>query len=345
MFYGAIINFRNLLFEKGIFKSYSLGVPTISVGNITVGGTGKTPLVAYIAELLANSGEKVCILTRGYGRENLNRRIVVSDGKNIIEDARKSGDEPLELANKLGEKAIIIADANRYEAGSWAREKFNISAFVLDDAFQHLRVKRELDLVCVDAANPFGNKKVLPFGILREPLKNLKRADAIIITRANLLNENQIAELKNEIEKLTIVPIFISRNKIKHLTELKTNGKEEKIKNKLYAFCALGNPNNFFDQLKNENYDLVGEKSFPDHHFYNQKDVAVIEETAKNSFAVALITTAKDAVKLKELDFELPCFAAENELVFDEEEKLHELVQSYTLRHKSKLIPNLVVSR
>ena len=317
--YGAIINFRNLLFEKEIFKSKSLGVPTISVGNITVGGTGKTPLVAYIAEFLANSGETVCILTRGYGRENPKKRIVVSDGEKIVEDARITGDEPLELANKLGEKAIIVADAKRFEAGIWAREKFDITAFVLDDAFQHRRVKRDLDLVCIDAANPFGNKKVLPFGILREPLKNLKRADAIMITRANLLDENQIKDLATEIKNLTNAPIFISRNKIKHLTELSTKNKEQRTNDKFFAFCALGNPNNFFSQLKNEKFNLVGEEIFADHYFYNQKDIELLEKKAMEKKADALITTAKDAVKLKNVAFNLPCFTAENELVFDEE--------------------------
>lgn len=328
MVYGAFINFRNLLFEKGIFKSNALGVPTISVGNITVGGTGKTPLVAYIAEFLADSGEKVCILTRGYGRENSIERIVVSDGNKIIEKARLTGDEPLELANKLGEKAIIVADANRFEAGKWARENFDITAFVLDDAFQHRRVRRDLDLVCIDAANPFGNKKVLPFGTLREPLKNLKRADAIIITRANLLEEKQIKELENQISKITKTSVFISRNKIKQLTELKTKIKNQQSKINFFAFCALGNPNNFFAQLKDENFTLVGEKAFSDHHFYNQKDIGKLEEKANKKGANALLTTAKDAVKLKDLNFELPCFVAENTLVFDKEKKLHELLRA-----------------
>ncbi len=326
MVYGSLMNLRNRLFEREIFKSNALDVPTISVGNITLGGTGKTPLVAYIAEFLADSGKKVCILTRGYGRENSKKRIIVSDGETIIENARLTGDEPLELAKKLREKAVIIADPNRYEAGKFARENFDVSVFVLDDAFQHRQVKRNLDLVCVDAANPFGNERVFPFGILREPLKNLKRANAIIITRANLLDETETEKLKTEIAKITNCPIFVSRNKTDYLTELKSGNKEQKTKSGFLAFCALGNPKNFFTQLENEKFNLIGVKSFPDHYFYNQSDIEKIEEISVNIGADCLITTAKDAVKLKKLNFNLPCFVAENKLFFEEEKKLHELL-------------------
>ena len=118
MFYGAITKARNALYEKGWLKSFSLGIPTISIGNITVGGTGKTPVVAFVAEILAEHGEKVCILTRGYGRENAKQRVLVSDGETILAEAKKAGDEPFELARKLLGKSIVVADANRVSAGS-----------------------------------------------------------------------------------------------------------------------------------------------------------------------------------------------------------------------------------
>jgi tetraacyldisaccharide 4'-kinase len=283
--YGKIIDFRNALYEKGVFKSFSLGAKTVSVGNITVGGTGKTPLVALIAEILAARGEKVCILTRGYGRTNPKKRILVSDGEKIFTNAKTGGDEPFELARKLLGKAIVVADADRVSAAQWAREKFGATAFVLDDAFQHRRARRDLDVVIVDATNPFGNGEMLPSGILREPLENLKRADSIVISRANLIEDAE--KLKAKIRKYNdACPIFISENVILNLTELKDfsantqenesepqiNADARRLKSdkqtieavsrnfetkKALAFCALGNPENFFVQLRRQKFDLI----------------------------------------------------------------------------------------
>jgi tetraacyldisaccharide 4'-kinase len=337
--YGAIVNARNSLYKSGVFKSFSLGVPTISVGNITVGGTGKTPLVAFVAEILAEEGEKVCILTRGYGRENSRKRVLVSDGENILVNAKQAGDEPFELAQKLLGKALVVADADRVSAGIWAREKFGITVFVLDDAFQHLKVKRDLNVVTIDATNPFGNGKILPSGILREPLQNLKRADLIVITRANLTNE--ILNLKSQISKYnSSCPIIISENKVSNLIELedfdaktnKTMNSEQLTTNNSFAFCALGNPENFFEQLRRENFNLVSTERFPDHHFYTQKDIEKLEQKAKHLHAEIFLTTAKDAVKLKDLKFNLLCYVVENRLIFDDEKKLREIIRAVFFR-------------
>lgn len=343
LFYSAIVGFRGALYEKGVFKSYDLGVPTISIGNITVGGTGKTPLVAFAARVLTEKDEKVCILTRGYKRENEGERVLVSDSKQILVNAKQAGDEPFELAQKLLGKAAVLADANRVEAGKWALENLGVTAFVLDDAFQHRRVKRDLDIVCIDATNPFGNKKLLPAGILREPLRNLKRADAVVITRANLVSEKQIAELKAEISKYNqTAEIFISENKIADLVELKnfhakaqgSQRSEEKEKLTTHysqlttnlAFCAVGNPDAFFEQLRREGFNLAAAKSFPDHHFYNQSDIAKLEKAAAEKGAQSLLTTAKDAVKLRDLKFNLTCLVAESQMIFDDEENLRKLI-------------------
>ena len=193
--YGLGADLRNSLYDRGILKTHSLGARTISIGNITTGGTGKTPLVAHVASILSVNGEKVCILTRGYGRDNPGDRVLVSDGTNILVDARTGGDEPVELGRKLLGKAIVVADADRVSAARWAKEEFGITAFVLDDGFQHRRVKRDLDIVCIDATNPFGRGMMLPAGALREPLENLSRADAIVLTRANQVESVDAARI------------------------------------------------------------------------------------------------------------------------------------------------------
>lgn len=339
--YGRIASTRNLLYKKGIFKSVSLEVPVISIGNITVGGTGKTPLVALAAEILADKGEQVCILSRGYGRANPRKRVLVSDGKNILANALQAGDEPFELACQLIGKASVIADANRAAAGRWARDEFAVTAFVLDDAFQHLRVQRDLNVVAIDATNPFGNGKTLPFGILREPLKNLKRADAIVVTRANLVNENFIADLKLQISKLNAhCKIFIAENKTARVIYLndfhaQTHGdrrqiiKHEQLKaENCLAFCALGNPNNFFEQLRGEKFKLAAVRTFSDHYFYTQADVSKLEADAKSENAGFLLTTPKDAVKLKDLNLTLPCYVVESQMIFDYPAEFSNLILS-----------------
>ena len=343
--YGAIGAVRRELYDKGVFESSDLGVPVISVGNITAGGTGKTPLVAFIAQVLAANGEKVCILTRGYKRADERERVLVSDGENILADAGQSGDEPLELARKLLGKAAVVADANRVAAGKWARGKLGVTVFLLDDGFQHLKVKRDLDIVCIDATNPFGNKNA---GILREPLRNLKLADAIVITRANLIEKKELAELKTDIFQLDPdAKIFVSENKVAGLTavnEFLLNLKSQSIfaensrLSAYFAFCGLGNPENFFEQLRRDKLDIVCTQMFSDHHFYTQQDVDNLVNTATQKGATCLLTTAKDAVKLAGLIINLPCLVAENELIFDDEKGLKKLIGETGLKRASPIL-------
>jgi tetraacyldisaccharide 4'-kinase len=326
--YGAVANARNRLYERGFFRSYDLGAKTVSIGNITVGGTGKTPLAAFVAGTFFEAGEKVCILTRGYGRRDPRRRVLVSDGERVLTDARTAGDEPFELARKLSGKAVIVADADRVSAAEWAMEKFGPTVFVLDDAFQHRRVRRDLDIVCIDATDPFGNRQVLPAGVLREPLENLRRAGAIVITRANLAGD--IEALKNELGKYANCPVFVSHNEFSGFTKLEDFHKNldfepHKLSTQYsalhtlpsLAFCALGNPRNFFEQLRGENFRVAAECSFPDHHVYAPKDIAALEAKARATGAEILLTTAKDAVKLGGLKTEIPVFIAENRIIFE----------------------------
>jgi tetraacyldisaccharide 4'-kinase len=307
---GKVMDLRNALYNKGVFGVHDLGARAISVGNITTGGTGKTPLVAHIAAMLASRGEMVCILTRGYGRKNPRERVLVSDRETVLVDAATGGDEPVELAEKLLGKAFVVADADRVSAAEWAKRNFGVTAFILDDGFQHRRAKRDLDIVCVDATNPFGGGKMLPAGRLREPAAGLSRADAIVITRSGLVDD--IAELKAKLRKYAPdVPIFEARDRVERVRSL--FGEDELAPNtKFVAFCGIGNPDYLFKTANlHTNGESVGTLAFSDHHSYTQKDVENIEEKASTTGAEALVTTAKDAVKLGALRFSLPCFVLE----------------------------------
>ena len=331
--YAKIIGARNLLYDRGVFDSFDLGAKTISIGNITAGGTGKTPLVAYVAEVLAGRGMRVCILTRGYGRKNAKTRVLVSDGEKILAGPPEAGDEPFELALKLLGKAIVIADADRAAAAEWAKRKFDVTAFVLDDGFQHRKVKRDVDIVCIDATDPFGGGKMLPSGRLREPVENLKRADIVVITRANLVTE--ISDLRSRISDLNAgAAIFEAKNEIVSVVSLeefhaktRRTQSEETLSDSdvkslkgtaAFAFCGVGNPESFFKQLQLENFLIKASDAFRDHHIYTQQDIDKITKQARASGSQVLLTTAKDAVKLRGLQFEIPCFVAEIKLVIDD---------------------------
>lgn len=341
--FGRITGARRRLYQNGFFKTVDLQVPVVSVGNLTVGGTGKTPLVAFVAKILADSNHKVCVLTRGYKRENPQKRVLVSDGKQILADAPASGDEPFELAHQLLGKAAVIADKNRSAAGIWARENWGITAFVLDDGFQHLSLKRNLDIVCIDATNPFGNQKLLPAGILREPLTSLQRADCAVLTRTDLAEEVQSLKFKVQSFNATC-PILLAKTKIIGLTNIEEfpakvqSTQSEKLNNDVrktneaLAFCALGNPEGFFESLRRADFSLTATKPFPDHYGYKQTDVDFVETQAKSNGAKILLTTAKDAVKLKNLKFAMPCFVVEIEIVFEDDRLLREMLKTIDRR-------------
>jgi len=315
--YGLAAKTRNSLYDRQIFKSHSLGVRTISIGNLTTGGTGKTPLVALVASILAEGGEKVCILSRGYGRKNKAERVLVSDGNTVLCDAVTGGDEPVELAHKLIGKASVVVSADRVTAAEWATMALSPTVFILDDAFQHRRVRRDLDIVCVDSTNPFGNGQILPAGTLRENKENLDRADLIVITRTDLVKD--VSDIEKEIRRLNDrAPVFRSANKISGFVPVDEFTQDirsdtsafVKTDSPAMAFCGLGNPSNFFRQLEKEGVDLRGRKTFPDHYFYTQKDIDEVAKKARAVGAECLITTVKDAVRLTGLNLPMPIFVA-----------------------------------
>lgn len=335
--YGVAADLRNALYDRGIFRSHALGAKTVSVGNITAGGTGKTPLVALVAEILANKGEKVCILTRGYGRKDVTRRVLVSDGKSILTDASTGGDEPVELARKLLEKAVVVADRDRTAAARWALGKFKITAFVLDDGFQHRRAARDLDIVCVDATDPFGGGEMIPAGMLRENPRNLARAGIIVLTRSNLAAST--VELHRRLRSLNgSAPIFRASSKISGIVALDDflNG-SARHENKnftpplagAYLFCGLGNPASLKDQMLRENFRLAGFRALADHYKYTQIDIQMIEAEAEAAGAGTLLTTGKDAVKIAKLKFRMPCFVLESEIQISDSTTFVRIITSF----------------
>jgi len=294
----------------------------ISVGNITAGGTGKTPLVEWVSRKVAATGKKVCILTRGYGRDNPDRMVIVSDGESVLATPSEAGDEPFLLAKNLVGAAAVISSADRVAAGNEAIMQFDIDCFVLDDGFQHLRLERDLNIVAIDATNPWGGGHLLPYGRLREPLSGLGRADCIVITRADQVND--VDDLRNEIRTHAgNIPVFRSTMRNSRITPL--HGFSEQLIPPVAAFCAIGNPRSFFNAISHE---LVLQKSFPDHHRYSQSEIDSLSETARRAGANSLITTAKDAVKLRSFSFSLPCFVFEVEPQIDNEAEFFQLIRS-----------------
>ena len=327
LLYGAVTRTRLSLYRRGTFVTTKLERPVISVGNITTGGTGKTPLVEWVARTLAATGKKVCILTRGYGRKNPHLQVIVSDGYGVLASPLEAGDEPFLLATNLSGRAAVISSADRIAAGREAINDFGSDCFVLDDGFQHLRLARDLNIVTIDATNPWGGGSLLPYGRLRETREGLRRADCIVITRCDQVRS--LAALRDEI--LTFAgdrPIFQSHMRTSRVSSLKNGPGTLSSPARLAAFCAIGNPSGFFEHLRRSGYELVLERSYPDHHVFSQDEIDSLTEAAKKAGANSLITTAKDAVKLRTMSFTVPCYVLEIEISIENGDELARMITS-----------------
>lgn len=292
--YGCIASTRNFLYKKNIFKSYKPNVYTISVGNLTTGGTGKTPIAAQIANYFNSKGKKTAVISRGYGGKLNNKEVnVITDGETIFFDASQSGDEPYWLAKNCPQ-TVILTCASRIKSAKYAQEKFNCDVIILDDGYQHQKLQRDLNILVTDSEKQFSNGRVLPLGALREPMSGINRADKIIVVNKNFESEN--AQIyKNELEKKYNKPVYVCNMVPEKIYEIQS---EDLLKSgsKIFAFSAIGQPQQFYDFLKD--YKITGTRDFPDHHLYTQNDV----ETLKNTRSQIFVTTEKDAVKLRELD-------------------------------------------
>ncbi len=300
LLYRAILIFRNRLFDKGTIKSDSLPCKVVSVGNITIGGTGKTPFSAYLASELKRLGFKPCILSRGYKGRKSEKVSVVSNGFKSFGNVREHGDEPVMLAENL-KKIPVIVGASRYQCGMRAVDEFGVDCCILDDGFQHRKLKRDLDIVLIDGHTLLGNEKMFPYGPLREPFAGLKRADALVATRWNMVVDTEAAG--DYIGRLGVATVFHAESTITGYFD--KNGKKISMPSKsmLLGFCGVGNPYSFEKNIKNSGFTRYANLIFPDHHNYSQRDAQRIRAVAIKMKADWIVTTEKDFIKARELEW------------------------------------------
>lgn len=334
--YSAVTRARLAAYQRGLLSVSKLPVPVVSVGNITTGGTGKTPLVEWVCRTIVDlrlpeaalEGKKVCVLTRGYSRANPKTQVVVSNGTEILAAERQAGDEPFLLAKNLVGIAAVISNPNRASAGTWAIENLKTEVFVLDDGFQHLRLARDLDIVTVDATNPWGGGSLLPQGRLRESPHGLSRADCVVITRAEQVQD--LTSIKEALQQFVgNAPILSSRMLTSGTRRIdRASGDREDVPPQpVGAFCGVGNPESFFEHLRRDGHQLAFTRAFADHHQYKQSELDVLVQGATARGAKSLVTTAKDAIKLTSFNFGIPCYVLEIQILIDEEDHLVEIIR------------------
>lgn len=322
IFYLLVVRVRNFLYNKNFLKSFKSEAYVISVGNITTGGVGKTPVTAEIAKHYTEQGEKTAILLRGYGAKLQNKKPnIISDGEKIFYEAKEAGDEAI-LLSKSCSKVAVLTCSSRVEASKKAVRELNSKVLILDDAFQHRKIKRDLNLLLIDSKNKFGNKHILPLGPLRESLSEIKRADKIILVNKDFDDEDAIEYCK-ELEKKFIKKVYLCKMIPDEAYNLITGEPLAKF-SRIMAFCAIGQPKSFYDFLKKD-YDLVATTTLPDHHNYTQENIQELIELAQKEGINKLVTTEKDAVKVKEFfkDSEIDVFALKLKAYLDLEEILN----------------------
>lgn len=312
--FSFVTQLRFFLYKNRILKSRSLGCLVVVVGNLTVGGTGKTPVVEKFARNLAARGRKVAILSRGYKSkpDSCYKRFfrwlmhteptapkVVSDGKNVLLDSEVSGDEPFMLAKNLP-GVIVLVDKDRVKAGRYAIEKFGVDTLILDDGFQYLRLKGRLNLLLIDKTNPFGNRHLLPRGNLREPIKHLRRASYVFLTKSDGIPDPELeATIRKYHPKVEIIECAHKPQYLKSFNNSCDLIPIEGLKDKrLAAFSGIAVPESFERFLLNLGAVLVETERFVDHHRFTQEELDLFFAKALAAGAEFIVTTEKDAVRL-----------------------------------------------
>lgn len=296
LLFGLVVRLRVALYRAGILRANRLPARVISVGNLTVGGTGKTPCVAWIAGFLREEGESVAILSRGYRRQSRGR-VEVSDGVRVLATAEMAGDEPWILARACPGTRVLV-DSERYEAGKWLSTRADVSVFILDDGYQHLRLKRDLNLLLVDAGDPLPLARMAPLGRLREPLVELRRADAVIVTRSDQEYDGVALGAIFDRYLRPGTPVLHATHEMKGIYRLESGESvdpESLETGPVAAIAGIARPERFYHDLRALGLDLCWTRSFPDHHLYRPADRDAIIDGAIAAGAKALLMTEKDA--------------------------------------------------
>lgn len=298
--YRLLWTTRKALYEKGIIKTGRLPRPVICVGNITTGGTGKTPTVIKIAQLLKRH-YPVAILSRGYKRKSKDSVVVVSDGKRILSSPSDAGDEPYLIAKSISDVPVLVG-SNRLQSGLHAMRHFNTGIFILDDGFQHIRLYRDINILLIDATHRVDRDHLLPRGTLREPLYGISRAHCAIITRADEGDKNLATKIVRTYNRG--IPVFLGNYRPEGISDLsgrrwETNSLAGKD---ILLFSGIGNPDSFRRSVEKIGGKVKGEIKFRDHHWYNERDIERIVTEAERLSVDLIMTTEKDAVRLHRED-------------------------------------------
>lgn len=309
--YSIAARCRNLLYDKGVLQSQDAGLPVVSVGNITAGGTGKTPFVAWLARFLVLNKRRPAVLSRGYGK----------DTESGIDDENR-------MLKSIAPDVPVIVNPERVEGARTARQTTDADVLILDDGFQHRQIARDLDIVLLDAMFPFGGGSQLPLGYLREPIDGLKRADLLVLTRTDLASKGRVEQLTERLEQYAPDGgIVCAVHKPESLSTLGPGGCAEELelhrlqRGRWAAFCGIGNPESFRETLRELGTTLDCFKAYADHHRYRRKDLQQLMEAAVSSGCEGLITTEKDAGKVRrfvEADDPLPVLVLKVRMDFSE---------------------------
>ena len=308
----AVVSIRYFLYRTGLLRRYPLGTQVISIGNVTAGGTGKTPVTEIFARTLAAEGRKVAILSRGYRRKEapwwqrlftqvIEKPLVVSDGRRVLLDSATGGDEPYMLASNLPGVAVVV-DRNRVKAGRYAVNRLGCDTLILDDGFQYQKLKHSIEVVLVDSTNPFGNGNLLPRGILREPVRNLKRADIIFLTKCR----GDVSAVKEEIRRYNTTAEIVECNHTPKVMKDVWSREEfplDWLRDKtVCTLSGIASPKGFENSLRHLGAKVVWCERYADHHRYDASEVLYALNRTADMGADALVTTEKDAVRFPRLE-------------------------------------------